>query len=134
SDLLKAERLANCLGHRLEYQRLAEQAREEAIDRQRSAEIETFVELLRTISDVLDIRTVFPKVSEIANKMLPHDALAMVFVDRDRHFVRQAASPPDFPDPSSVTVKTARPDELIIADISTGPLPVFDPPDAFTPV
>ena len=99
SDLLYAERLANCLGHRLAYQRLAEQAREAAVERQRAAEIESSVELLRTISDVLDIRTVFPRVSEIANKMLPHDALAMVFVDRDRHFVRQAASPPDFPDP-----------------------------------
>ena len=95
----------------LAYQRLAEQAREAAVERHRSAEIETSVELLRTISDVLDIRTVFPKVSELANKMLPHDALAMVFVDRDRHFVRQAASPPDFPDPPSVTAKTARPDE-----------------------
>ena len=100
----------------------------------RSAENQTSVELLRTLSDVLDIRTVFPKVSELANRMLPHDALAMVFVDRDRHFVRQAASPPDFPDPSSVTARTDRPDELVIADISTDPVPVFDPPDAFTPV
>ena len=59
-------------------------------ERQRSAEIESSAELLRTISGVLDIRTVFPRVSEIAKKMLPHDALAMVFVDQDRHFVRQA--------------------------------------------
>ena len=90
SDLLHAQRLANCLGHGLAYQRLAEQAREAAVERQRSAEIESSAELLRTISDVLDIRTVFPRVSEIAKKMLPHDALAMVFVDQDRHFVRQA--------------------------------------------
>src|SRR4030095_7930403 len=80
-------------------QRLAEQARDAAVERQRSAEIEASAELLRTISDVLDIRTVFPRISEIAKKMLPHDALAMVFVDRDRHFVRQASSPADFPDP-----------------------------------
>ena len=138
-DLLAALSLKHDVGDlvqrlRLAYQRLAEQAREAAVERHRSAAIETSVELLRTISDVLDIRTVFPKVSALANKMLPHDALAMVFVDRDRHFVRQAASPPDFPDPLSVTVKTARPPELIIADISTDPLPVFDPPDAFTPV
>ena len=85
-----AERLANCLALGLAYQRLAEQARDAAVERQRSAEIESSVELLRTISDVLDIRTVFPRVSEIAKKMLPHDALAMVFVDQDRHFVRQA--------------------------------------------
>ena len=91
SDLLHAQRLANYLALGLAYQRLAEQARDAAVERQRSAEIEGSVELLRTISDVLDIRTVFPRVSEIVKKMLPHDALAMVFVDQDRHFVRQAA-------------------------------------------
>ncbi len=90
SDLTHAERLANFVSLALARQRLAEQARDAAVERQRLAEIEASAELLRTISDVLDIRTVFPRVSEIAKKMLPHDALAMVFVDRDRHFVRQA--------------------------------------------
>ena len=63
----------------------------------------------------------FPRVSNIARKMLPHDALAMVFVDQDRHFVRQAHSPDDFPDPPFVTFKTPVPQEAIIADLSTGP-------------
>jgi transcriptional regulator with GAF, ATPase, and Fis domain len=138
-DLLAALSLKHDVGDlvqqlRVAYQRLAQEAREAAEARHRSAEVEASIELLRTISDVLDIRTVFPKVSALANQMLPHDALAMVFVDRDRHFVRQAASPSDFPDPLSVTAKSARPPELIIADISTETLPVFDPPDAFTPV
>ena len=134
SDLLHAQQLANCLGHGLAYQRLAEQAREAGSDRQRSAEIESSAELLRTISGVLDIRTVFPRISEIAKKMLPHDALAMVFVDQDRHFVRQAHAPDDFPDPPFVTHKTPLPRELIITDITTAPLPVFEPADAFAPV
>ena len=56
-------------------------------------------ELLRTIADVLDIRTVFHRVSEIASKTLPHDALAMVFVDKGRHYVHQAKWPADFPTP-----------------------------------
>jgi hypothetical protein len=61
--------------------------------------------------------------------MLPHDALAMLFVDRENHFVREAASPPDFPGPPFVTTKTSsRPKELIIADISSVPLPVLNPP------
>ena len=90
SDLAVAQRAANYLALGLDYQRLAGQARDAAVERQRSAEIESSVELLCTISDVLDIRTVFPRVSEIVKKMLPHDALAMVFVDQDRHFVRQA--------------------------------------------
>ena len=66
--------------------------------------------------------------------MLPHDALAMVFVDQDRHFVRQAHAPDDFPDPPFVTHKTPLPSELIIADIATAPPPVFEPADAFAPV
>ena len=73
----------------------------------------------------------FPRVSEIAKKMLPHDALAMVFIDRDRHFVHQAKSPSDFPDPPFVTSKTPIPKDLIIADVTTEPLPVFEPADAF---
>ena len=79
-------------------------------------------ELLRTIADVLDIRTVFHRVSEIASKTLPHDALAMVFVDRGRHYVHQAKWPADFPDPPSVTFKTPLPDEYIIADVSYRPV------------
>ena len=34
-------------------------------------------ELLCTIANVLDIRPVLPQISEIVNKMLPHDALAL---------------------------------------------------------
>ena len=65
--------------------------------------------------------------------MLPHDALAMVFTDQDRHFVHQAESPEDFPDPVAVSSKTPIPDEHIIGDL-TERLAVLDPPDAFTPV
>jgi transcriptional regulator with GAF, ATPase, and Fis domain len=133
-DLVHAERLARYLALGLTHQRLTKEAREATVERQRSANIDGSIELLRTISDVLDIRTVFPRVSDIARKMLPHDALAMVFVDQDRHFVRQAAWPDDFPDPPSIAAKTSMPKELIIADLSTGPLPVFEPADAFTPV
>jgi len=69
------------------------------VERQRSGDAERSAALLRTIADVLDIRTVFHRVSEIASKALPHDALAMVFVDRGRHFVHQAKWPADFPTP-----------------------------------
>ena len=93
------------------------------VERQRSSDVERSAELLRTIADVLDIRTVFHRVSEIASKTLPHDALAMVFVDRGRHYVHQAKWPADFPDPPSVTLKTPLPDEYIIADVGTGQLP-----------
>jgi transcriptional regulator with GAF, ATPase, and Fis domain len=134
SDLAQAQRLAKCLAIGLGYQRLAEQAHAAVAERQRLAEIEGSAELLRTLSDVLDVRTVFSRVSEIANTMLAHDALALVFTDRDRHFIHQAKSPTDFPDPPFVTFKTPLPDELIVDDVTTDTLPAFEPADAFTPV
>ena len=134
NELVHAARVANCLAIVLTQQRLAEQARNAAAERQRVAEIEGSVELLRTISSVLDIRTVFTRISEIARTMLPHDALAMVFVDHDRHYVRQAAAPDDFPDPPLVTTRTPMPKEFVIADLTTEVLPAFEPADAFAPV
>jgi hypothetical protein len=43
---------------------------------------DTSTQLLRTIAEVLDIRSVFPRVSEIVKEVLPHDALALKFSDR----------------------------------------------------
>src|SRR4029453_19030360 len=60
-DLAHAARVANCLPLALTHQRLVDQARTATAERQRFAEIEGCVELLRTISDVLDIRTVFAR-------------------------------------------------------------------------
>jgi len=42
---------------------------------------DTSTALLRTIAEVLDIRRVFPRVSEIVKPVLPHDALVLVFLD-----------------------------------------------------
>src|SRR6267378_8115976 len=60
------------------------------------ASIESSVELLRAISGVLDIRTVFPQVSEIANKVLTHDLLTMMFHDRGGEILVEAASTDEF--------------------------------------
>ena len=45
-------------------------------------------ELLHAIADVLDVRTVFPRVSEIAKRMLPHDALTLSSQDEDSNPAR----------------------------------------------
>src|SRR5262245_42170643 len=58
---------------------------------------ETSTELLRTIADVLDIRRVFPRVSEIVKQVLPHDALALVFSNRSGHVTLKARSTEDLP-------------------------------------
>jgi transcriptional regulator with GAF, ATPase, and Fis domain len=97
-DLEHAQHLSRIIALAISHQQLAERARDAALEQQRAASIETSVELLRTIADVLDIRSVFPRVSGIANRMLPHDAMAMVFFDPDGKIAVQAASTPEFPD------------------------------------
>jgi Nif-specific regulatory protein len=82
------------------------------------------MELLRTISDVLDIRTVFPRVSEIAAKVLPHDAMTLSFIDQNGGGVREAASRKDYPQaPTGATLNVPPRDELIIADLTTDAFP-----------
>ena len=49
-----------------------------------AAYFDVSLELLRTIANVLDIRPVLPQISEIVNKMLPHDALALASLERER--------------------------------------------------
>ncbi len=55
-------------------------------------------ELLHAIADVLDIRSVFPRVSEIAKRMLPHDALTMASQDESLTVELEATSHEDLRD------------------------------------
>src|SRR3954471_908817 len=59
---------------------------------------DTSTELLRTIAEVLDIRSVFPRVSEIVKQVLPHDALALEFSDRKGNVTLEARSDEDLPE------------------------------------
>jgi transcriptional regulator with GAF, ATPase, and Fis domain len=53
--------------------------------------------LLQTIAEVLDIRHVFPRVSTIVKAVVPHDALELVFYDRQGHVTLEASSADDLP-------------------------------------
>ena len=44
-----------------------------ALERERAGNIEASDELLRALSSVLDVREVFPQMSSIASKVIPHD-------------------------------------------------------------
>ena len=96
------------------------------------ATIESSVELLRAISGVLDIRTVFPQVSEIVNKVLAHDLLTMMFHDRGGQILIEAASTDEFRGLSRfIKADDSRPDEgfIIIDDFTTATLPIVEPRD-----
>src|SRR3977135_819082 len=61
----------------------------------RVSDRETSADLLRAIAEVLDIRSVFPRISEIVKQVLPHDALELVFHDRSGHVTLEARSTDD---------------------------------------
>jgi hypothetical protein len=87
------------------------------------------IDLLRTISEVLDIRRVFPRVSEIVNCVLPHDHLELVFIDRESRLTFQAASTSNFPDLGPVTMGEPAPDFRVVRDLRTTDVGVTEPPD-----
>jgi transcriptional regulator with GAF, ATPase, and Fis domain len=134
-ELFLAQRVADYLAIALSHQRLAETARRAAIERDRAAHLESSVELLRAIAGVLDIRTVFPRVSEIANKVLPHDRMTMTFDAAHGEIVMQAASNDDFVHIDRIKLagyreRPAGPDGvLIVHDLQTEALPIADPAD-----
>ena len=93
-----------------------------------SADLST--ELLHTISEVLDIRSVFPRVSEIANHVLPHDWLGLVFHDHSDRVTLQARSAKSFPEFRRLAV-AGDGDDQVVSDIEKERLRIvqIDPPD-----
>jgi two-component system NtrC family response regulator len=129
-DLTHVQRLADYVAVALSHQRLAEAARLAAVDRERSDSLESSVELLRAIAGVLDIRTVFPRISEIVAKVLPHDRMTMAFYEGD-DFVLQAASNDEFPDFKRAKLSRVkdRTEFRLIDDLTHETLPVLEPAD-----
>src|SRR5687767_12436945 len=69
-----------------------------AVDLAREADLQASEQLLRLLSDVLDIRQVFPEVSKISQSVLAHDRLTMTFHDGEQgSFVMHASSNDDGP-------------------------------------
>jgi transcriptional regulator with GAF, ATPase, and Fis domain len=77
ADVPVGRRLADYVAVALSHQRLAEEGRRTAALRERAASLEMLDGLLATLTGVLDIREVFDRVSAIAQKVLPHDALSI---------------------------------------------------------
>jgi transcriptional regulator with GAF, ATPase, and Fis domain len=130
-ELALVQRLADYVAVALAHQRLAEAARAAAVERERAGNLESSVELLREIAGVLDIRTVFPRISEIVSKILPHDRLTMAFYDRDE-VVIEAASNDEFAEFTRVKLAGAKklePEFRVIDDLTREPLAVVEPAD-----
>jgi transcriptional regulator with GAF, ATPase, and Fis domain len=80
ADLPIAERLGDVVTLALSHQRLAEEAQHAEKLRERTASVEMLEQLLETLAGVLDIREVFDRVSTIAQKVLPHDAMSIPII------------------------------------------------------
>jgi transcriptional regulator with GAF, ATPase, and Fis domain len=131
-DLALVQRLAGYVAVGLAHQRLAEVARRAAVERERTATVESSVELLRTISGVLDIRTVFPQISDIANKVLPHDVLTMMFHDRGGQVLIEVTSSDEFPELTRLSkTDDSMPKDgfVVVDDLATATLAIVEPAD-----
>ena len=91
-----------------------------------SAYFEASHELLHTIADVLDVRRVFPRVSEIAKRMLPHDALTMSSQDEDLNIQLEATSSDDFDGAILDAGGMAMAPELVVGDLARERLPIAE--------
>jgi transcriptional regulator with GAF, ATPase, and Fis domain len=93
ADIDSVMLVGNQVAHGIEHVREVEEMRTQlARERERAESLDASDELLRALSDVLDVRQVFPRLSEIAAKVLPHDALTMTFHDGHGNVVIEAAS------------------------------------------
>ena len=110
ADVAIGRRLADYVAVGLSHHRLAEEGRQAAALRERAANLEMLDGLLKTLIGVLDIREVFARVSEIAQKVLPHDALSIAEMLPDGEHIRIHASHGlgDLPYPYDLRVPTRR--------------------------
>jgi transcriptional regulator with GAF, ATPase, and Fis domain len=89
----------------------------------RDAYFDVSFELLRAMAHALDIRTVLPRLSDIIQPLLPHDAVAVVCRDERGHAVVEAA-PGEFAALTPPGLQLPPVDDLIIRDLAREALPV----------
>jgi transcriptional regulator with GAF, ATPase, and Fis domain len=114
TDLFVACRLADHVALALSHAQLAEESRRSAALRERASHLEMLDGLLLTLTGVLDIRDVFGQVSAIAQRVLPHDAMAIAFVLEDPPRLRVHALS-GF-DAFAESFETAMPEPALITD------------------
>ena len=86
---LVANQVALAIDNALNHEAVQEALR---IERERLQNLEASDALLRALSPVLDIRTIFPQISEITSPLVPHDLLTLMFHDGTGEIVLEAAS------------------------------------------
>jgi transcriptional regulator with GAF, ATPase, and Fis domain len=92
ADVAIARRIADYVALALSHQGLVEEGQRSESLRARAANIDLLDELLATVTDAGELNEVFDRVSAIAKKVLPHDAMALPVLLPDRRHARIYAS------------------------------------------
>jgi two-component system response regulator HydG len=96
ADAVIGRRIADHVALALSHQRLAEETLKAASLAERAANLQMLDSLLNAITGVIDIREVFSRISEIASRVLPHDAMGLpIFTDDGEHVIPYATTFPD---------------------------------------
>jgi transcriptional regulator with GAF, ATPase, and Fis domain len=106
TDIAIGRRLADHVSVALAHHRLASDRRRAAALQQRADNLEALDGLLATLTGVLDVREVFDRVSAIAQKVLPHDAMSISELIENGAKVRIHASHGlgDLPEPFDLVI------------------------------
>ncbi len=80
ADVPIAERIADAVMLAISHQRLAEEALQAEAMRERAANLDVLDQLLDTLAGSLDVRAVLDRLSAIARKVLPHDAMSVPII------------------------------------------------------
>jgi len=91
-DVLVGKRIADHLALALSHERLADEARATADLNAQHANLELLDDLLTTLTDKEPLRELFDRISAIAGKVIPHDAMVMPVVLPDNERARIYAS------------------------------------------
>jgi transcriptional regulator with GAF, ATPase, and Fis domain len=129
ADAVVARRIADYVALALSHQRLAEQARSVEELRARAATLELVDDLLTALIDTGELPEVFDRISAIARRVLPHDALLMIVglpgKRRAKLYASSGVGAKPFPDeydvPPEIVADRAW-DAEVIDDLSVHPI------------
>jgi two-component system response regulator AtoC len=93
SDVPIARRIADYVSVAMGHQRMADEAGRVAAAKERTQNLMMLDQLLPALTNVLDVREVFDRVSDIARQVIPHDALGLpLLTDDGEHIIPFATS------------------------------------------
>ena len=135
ADLPIARRIADYVTLALSHKEIADQAQRAATLAERAASLNALEGLLSTLSDVLDVRQVVDRVSEVAQTALAHDAMSIPLLiegaDRVRVYANSGLGGEPVPYEAAIpdlTLLTRPWDFQIVDDLAKVPADTFERP------